>query len=63
VNKFGDSNFVSLAVLELDTDEVTKIALIELLEIERGQMQNEKFMTRSDYRRVILDAAERWSGN
>lgn len=56
----SDSSYVALEILKLDTDEVTKSALIKLLELERENLHQERFMTRSDYRAIIAESASKW---
>ena len=56
----SDSSYVALEIIKLDTDEVTKEALIKLLELERENLHQDRFMSRAEYKAIISEAAAKW---
>jgi len=58
-----DSSYVALSIMDLDTDEATKLALLQLLELEREHLASSRFTYRADFKSIISKVAVEWPGS
>jgi hypothetical protein len=49
--------------MDLDTDEATKLALLQLLELEREHLASSRFTYRADFKSIISKVAVEWPGS